>query len=65
MIRQAIELSKLEEEVRQKKIEVYEVEQQKQLRAAELASIKVAAPTLNNAEHLPKVEKVAEVDTIE
>lgn len=65
MIRQAIELSKLEEEVRQKKIEVQEVEQQKQLRAAELASIKVAAPTLNNAEHFPKVEKVAEVDTIE
>lgn len=45
MIRQAIELSKLEEEVRIKKVETLEKEQ---LKTAELASIAVAAK-LNNA----------------
>jgi len=40
MIRQAIELSKLEEEVRIKKVETLEKEQ---LKTAELASIAVAA----------------------
>jgi hypothetical protein len=45
MIRQAIELSKIEEEVRIKKVETLEKEQ---LKTAELASIAVAAK-LNNA----------------
>ena len=59
MIRQAIELSNLEEEVRQKKIEVQEVEQQKQLRTAELASIEVVTK-LNKPEKVQKVEVIAQ-----
>ena len=59
MIRQAIELSNLEEEVRQKKIEVQEVEQQKQLRTAELASIEVVTK-LNKPEKEQKVEVIAQ-----
>ena len=52
MIRQAIELSKLEEEVRLKKVETLEKEQ---LKTAELASIAVAAKVNNLANKSPSV----------
>ena len=52
MIRQAIELSKLEEEVRLKKVETLEKEQ---LKTAELASIAVAAKVNNLANKFPSV----------